>query len=102
MTDIRCNSLYWADRDDECFYLATSKHFVRSADAQASAPVADSISIHQISYRFAAGRWLYLMFWSTSCSIESSKDRSATNRLTFVFSSRNCFNSRASEGSSPP
>lgn len=41
-------------------------------------------------------------FWRTSCSIALSSDRSAAKRLSFVFSSRSCRSSRASEGSLLP
>ena len=41
-------------------------------------------------------------FSTTSLSMTLSRDRSATRRLSFVFSSRSCFSSRASLGNMPP
>src|SRR5690348_8273997 len=47
-----------------------------------------------------AGRHSFLLI--TSCSIALSRDRSATNFFSLLFSSSSCFSRFISEGSNPP
>jgi hypothetical protein len=60
------------------------------------------VSTHQVAHNFTPLDGLHHFFCTTSWSITLSSERSATRRLSLVFSPRSCFSSRASEGSMPP
>src|ERR1035438_2888912 len=77
-------------------------HRARHPHAPACLSHAHCVSAHQVVHHLTLLDGLQNFFWSTSCSIALSSERSATRRLSLTFSSRNCFSSRASDGSIPP
>src|ERR1022692_1715094 len=70
--------------------------------AAARLPAANAVPAHQVVHDFTLLDGLQNFFWRTSCNIALSSDKSATSRLSLMFSSRNCLSSRASEGSMAP
>src|SRR5215831_1310655 len=74
----------------------------RTADGPARASFADWIRCAQITHDGSPQRGPHHFFVSTSWSITLSRDKSATNRLSFAFSSWSYLNCRTCSDSSPP
>lgn len=75
---------------DDC----DSDRCLRTADGSASAAFTDRIGRSQIAYDGLPLRGPYHFFASTSWSITLPRDKFATNRLSFAFSSWRCLNWR--------